>query len=278
MNIIHKEGSFQGKNGTKIYYQFWKPDKPKAVIIIAHGIGEYSGRYSHVGDHFANEGIAIYALDHRGHGLSEGHRGHVDSFDDYLQDLDTFFGIVKGMEKVKKTFLLGHSMGGTIAIAYALKQPKKMNGMILSSPGLKLASPLDPALVKQIEALSQSNPTQDLPNGLDSKGLSHDPAVCEAYDKDPQVFKTITARWAVEYFNAMQSLLKNASKLEVPTLLLVAGDDKLVDPNGEREFAKSVKEKDFKMIVFPNFYHELFNEVEKQKVFDAVDAWLKPRI
>jgi alpha-beta hydrolase superfamily lysophospholipase len=277
MKITHKEGNFQGKNGTKIYYQFWKPDKPKAAIIIAHGFAEYSGRYQHVADHFANEGIAVYALDHRGHGKSEGHRGHVDSFDDYLADLDTFFGIVKGMEKGKKIFLLGHSMGGTIAIAYALKQPKKMVGLILSSPWLK-NTPLDPEIVKQIVALSKTNPEQDLPNPVDPKNISHDPAVVNAYDKDPLVFKTITCREVVEVAMAHENDIKNAGNLTVPTLHMYAGADKVVDLEGSKEFAKGVKEKDYKLIPFPNFFHELFNEVEKQKVFDAVDAWLKTRI
>ncbi|WXG41093.1 MAG: lysophospholipase [Candidatus Freyarchaeum deiterrae] len=278
MKITHKDGNFEGKNGTKIYYQLWKPDKVKDAMIISHGYAEYSGRYPHVGDHFANEGIAVYALDHRGHGLSEGHRGHIDSFDDYLADLDTFFGIVKGMEKGKKIFLLGHSMGGTIAIAYALKQPKKMNGLILSSPWLKTASPPDPELVKQIVALSQSNPTQDLPAPVEPKNISHDPVVVNAYDKDPMVFRTLTARFIVEIFTACENDIKNAGKLVVPTLHMYAGADKVVDPDGSKEFAKGVKEKDYKVIVFPDFYHELFNEVEKQKVFDAVDTWLKPRL
>ncbi|MEM3586721.1 MAG: alpha/beta hydrolase, partial [Candidatus Jordarchaeaceae archaeon] len=263
---------------VKIYYQFWKPDKVKAVIIIAHGFAEYSGRYKHVAEHFANQGIAVYALDHRVHGLSEGHRGHVDSFEDYLADLDTFFDMVKKLEKGKKIFLLGHSMGGTIAIAYALKYPKKMKGLILSSPWLKTANPPDPELTKQIVALSQSNPTQDLPNPIDPKNLSHDTAVCEAYDKDPLVFKTLTAKFIVEVFTALENNIKNAGKLAVPTLLMYAGADKVVDPDGSKEFAKGVKIKDFKVVVFPEMYHEIFNEVEKQKVFETVDAWLKPRI
>ncbi|MGQ9720943.1 MAG: lysophospholipase [Candidatus Jordarchaeum sp.] len=278
MKIIHKEGKFDGKGGIKLYYQFWKPEQVKAVMVAAHGLAEYSERYTHVADHFANEGIAFYALDHRGHGLSEGIRGYIDSFDDYLDDLDTFIDMVKQSEKGKKIILLGHSLGGTIAIAYALKNPKKINYLILSSPGLKLASELDPELVKAILELSKNNPTQELPNQIDPYNLSHDKQLCEKYDKDPLVFKTITARFAVEFFTTMEDLLKNADKLKVPTLLLVAGDDKLVSPEGSKEFAKRVKEKDFKMKIYDGFYHELFNEVEKEKVFKDVDAWLKTRI
>lgn len=278
MKITHEEGKFDGKGGTKIYYQFWKPEKVKAVVLGVHGLAEYTGRYTHVADHFANEEIAFYALDHRGHGLSEGVRGHIDSFDDYLDDLDTFLEMVKEKEPGKKIFLLGHSLGGTISIAYALKHPEKIDGLILSSPGLKLATELDPELVKAITELSKSNPTQELPNEIDPYTLSHDKEICEKYDNDPLVFKTITARFSTEFFTTMEKLIENAGKLKVPTLLLVAGDDKLVNPEGSKEFAERVKEKDFKMIIYDGFYHELFNEVEKQKVFKEVDDWLKPRI
>ncbi|MFB0561489.1 MAG: lysophospholipase [Candidatus Lokiarchaeia archaeon] len=278
MKITNEEGKFDGKGGTKIYYQFWKPEKAKAVVLGVHGLAEYTGRYTHVADHFANEEIAFYALDHRGHGLSEGVRGHIDSFDDYLDDLDTFLEIVKEKEPGKKIFLLGHSLGGTISIAYTLKHPEKIDGLILSSPGLKLATELDPELIKAIEELSKSNPTQELPNEIDPYNLSHDKEICEKYDKDPLVFKTITARFGTEFVSTMEKLIENAGMLKVPTLLLVAGDDKLVNPEGSKEFAERVTEKDFKMIIYDGFYHELFNEVEKEKVFREVDDWLKPRI
>ncbi|MEX2705869.1 MAG: lysophospholipase [Candidatus Freyrarchaeum guaymaensis] len=278
MRILHEEGNFKGKGGTKIYYQFWRPEEVRAVIVGVHGLAEYSGRYAHVADHFANEGIAFYALDHRGHGLSEGILGYVDAFDDYIDDLDTFVDLVREREKGKKLFLLGHSLGGTISIAYAMKHPEKIDGLILSSPGLKLAVELDPELMKAIMELSESNPTQEIPNQIDPYVLTHDRAVCEKYDKDPLVFKTITARFATEFFTTMEKLLEDAEKLQVPTLLLVAGDDKLVNPEGSKEFAEKVKQKDFQIKIYDGFYHELLNEVEKEKVFQDIDAWLELRI
>jgi acylglycerol lipase len=277
MKTIHEEGEFKGKGGTKIYYQFWKPEKVKAAIVGVHGAAEYSGRYAHVADHFASEGLAFYALDHRGHGLSEGIRGHVERFDDYVEDLDVFVGMVRAWEKGKKVFLLGHSLGGTISLAYAMKFPKKIDGMILSSPGLKPADEVPAEFVKTIMEFSESNPTQEIPNEVDPYALSHDREVCEKYSKDPLVFKTVTARFAAEFLATTEKLMENASKLRVPTLLMVGGDDKLVDPEGSREFARRVALKDFEIKVYDGFYHELLNEVMKEKVFRDVDAWLKPR-
>jgi acylglycerol lipase len=278
MKITHDEGEFKGKGGTKIYYQSWKPENVKAAMVGVHGQAEYSGRYTHVADHFATEGIAFYALDHRGHGFSEGIRGHVDRFDDYVEDLDVFVRMVRAWQKGKKVFLLGHSLGGTISMTYAMKVPKRIDGMILSSPGLKPAVEVPPEFVKTLMEFSESNPTQELPNDVDPYVLSHDREVCEKYSKDPLVFKTVTARFATEFLVTTEKLMENAGKLRVPTLLMVGGDDKLVDPEGSKEFARRVSLKDFEIKVYDGFYHELFNEVEKEKVFRDVDAWLKPRI
>jgi acylglycerol lipase len=277
LKIIHDEGEFRGKGGTKIYYQFWKPEKVRAAMVGVHGAAEYSGRYAHVGGHFANEAIAFYALDHRGHGLSEGIRGHIDRFDDYVEDLDVFVDMVKNREKGKKVFLLGHSLGGTISITYAMKYPKKIDGLILSSPGLKPAVEVPPEFAKTVMEFSKSNPSQEIPNEVDPYALSHDKDVCEKYSKDPLVFKTVTARFAAEFLATTKKLMESAGKLRVPTLLMVGGDDKLVDPEGSKEFAKRVTLKDFEIKVYDGFYHELFNEIGKEKVFHDVDAWLKPR-
>jgi alpha-beta hydrolase superfamily lysophospholipase len=277
VTIVHEEGRFDGKSGTKIYYQSWKPEKVEAAVVGVHGAAEYSGRYAHVARHFGSARIAFYALDHRGHGLSEGVRGHVDHFDDYVEDLDVFVGMVKAWEKRKKVFLLGHSLGGTISIAYALKHPKKIDGMILSSPGLKPAVEVPPEFVKTVMEFSKGNPTKEIPNEVDPYALSHDKEVCEEYSKDPLVFKTVTARFAAEFLAITEKLMENAGKLRVPTLLLAGGDDKLVDPGGSKEFARRVTLKDFEVKVYEGFYHELFNEVGKEKVFRDVDAWLKPR-
>ncbi|MBS7287218.1 MAG: lysophospholipase [Candidatus Freyarchaeota archaeon] len=278
MKVVHEEGMIEGKGGLKIYYQTWRPESVKAVMVVAHGLAEYSGRYKHVAEHFANKGIAFYALDHRGHGLSEGDRGYVDSFDDYVEDLDTFINMVKEKEKGKKLILLGHSMGGTIALLYVLKSPRKINYLILSSPALRLASDIDAGTMKMLEELAKTNPKQEIPSQIDPYTLSHDKKICEAYANDPLVFKTITAKFAVEFVRAMNKVLENADKLEVPTLLLVAGEDKLVNPKGSIELAEKVKQKDFTMKVYDGMYHEILNELEKEKVLKDIDEWLKTKI
>jgi alpha-beta hydrolase superfamily lysophospholipase len=150
--------------------------------------------------------------------------------------------------------------------------------MIVSSPLLKPAMDIPPDLEKMVRNMANSNPSQSIPNPIDPNILSHDKKVCDKYAKDPMVFKTMTAKWATEFFAKGDELIANAGNLRVPTLLMLAGSDKLVKTEASKEFAKKVTEKDFQLKIYDGFYHELFNEVEKEKVFRDVDAWLKPRI
>jgi acylglycerol lipase len=118
----HQEGHFKGLQNLELYYQGWLPDgDPTAVLFVVHGLAEHSGRYGNVVDYFVPRGYAIYALDHRGHGRSEGARVYVERFTDYLDDLKTFFDMVRGWHPDRKIFMVGHSMGGTIGLAYAAR-------------------------------------------------------------------------------------------------------------------------------------------------------------
>ena len=144
----HKEGKFKGYKGLSLYYQCWLPDKsPKAVLLVAHGLAEHSGRYKNLVNYFVPKGYAVYALDHRGHGKSEGTRSYVGRFSDYLADLKTFFDKVRKEHRDAKIFLVGHSMGGTIAVAYAIEHQKELAGIILSGALLTAIGGVSPVLL-----------------------------------------------------------------------------------------------------------------------------------
>jgi alpha-beta hydrolase superfamily lysophospholipase len=221
---------FEADDNLTIFYRHRPADNEVARMVIAHGLGEHSGRYTHVIDVIVNLGISVWAIDHRGHGQSEGKRGHIESIDQYLVDLQKLINIAKtDMPAEMKFFLLGHSMGGLIVLNSVEKYPEIADGVIASSPGL--GSGMKVPLIKGTAAkiLSRLWPALTFDNELDSSFLSHDKQVVKAYDNDPLVHRNITARWFTEFFNAMEQTKSDASKITMPVLMQVAGDDRLFD-------------------------------------------------
>jgi acylglycerol lipase len=134
----HIEGNYKGQKNLMLYYQGWLPEQsPKAILLIVHGLGEHSGRYKNVVEYFVPKGYAVYSFDQRGHGRSEGARCYVDRFPDYITDLHTFVTMVRDFHPGTKLFLVGHSIGGTIATAYATQYQDGLAGLVLSGAGLK---------------------------------------------------------------------------------------------------------------------------------------------
>jgi len=274
----HREGRFNGEHGTEIYYQSWTPvGKPKAILVLAHGIGEHSGRYAHVADYFARMDYAFWACDHRGHGKSGGKRGHVSSFDEYLADLHRLAQIARESTPALKTFLIGHSLGGPFAPRYAQKYRGELAGLILSGPAFrdKVASPAKILLAK---AISPIIPTFTAKTGLDPSLISRDREVVRKYVEDPMVHGVATARWYTEYRRAQDEAMRAASKLVLPTLILQGGADGIVDASATSEFFRKLASPDKTLRVYDGFYHEVLNEPGKESVLRDMDAWLTARI
>lgn len=275
---IHDSGSFEGVGGLKIYFQFFKPKKYRGVIIYAHDSGEHSGRYIRVIEHFIDKGFAFYGLDHRGHGKSEGKRGHIDSMGDYVHDLWTFINIVRKRESDKKHFLLGHSMGGLIGICLVEEHPGLVDGVIVTSLPLKMRveiSGLRELIGKQ---LSMCWPKYSLSNEFDPIYLSHDKDVIKKYMEDKLVHNKVTARFFAEMTAAMRSAMEKAENIKTPFLILHAGEDEIADPEGSVEFFDRLGSSDKKLIVYEGFFHEILNEVDRQLVYRDIEKWLKPRV
>lgn len=269
-------GIFAGVNNAQIHYQSWKADNPRGVIVIAHGLGEHSGRYDNLVKIMQDDGVSFYALDHRGHGRSEGKRGHVGSFSEYTEDLKTLFRLVQKENQAVPVILLGHSMGGVIAFQYALKYPQDISGLILSSAGLIPAGEL-PIWKKLLAGvLSKIVPSLAMSNGLNSSDLSHDQAVVDAYVNDPLVHDRVSSRWFVEFTRAGMESLRRASELSMPLLVIHGADDKIVDFRGSKEVMANASSLDKKFYLFEGLFHETMNEVspEKEKVVNSIRDWI----
>jgi len=275
------ESFFIGEGGLKIFYRRYQANPEKARMVIAHGLGEHSGRYGNVVERLLPEGISVWALDHRGHGQSDGTRGHVFAFFQYVAELSKLvemasYGIAEGV----KVFLLGHSLGGLIALRFAADFSKMVDGVIVSSPALGLPGDLPAVKAFVGRIMSAIWPTFSLANELDVPKICHDEGVVCAYRDDPLVHDRVTARWFTEFLSAMEAANHSATEIKVPLLMQLAGDDHLTNVDASTSFFDALGSDDKTLYVYDGLYHEIYNEREEQRkqVLDDLDAWLLKHI
>ena len=271
----HKEGFFNGIGSLELYHQCWLPeDKPEAVLLIVHGLGEHCGRYENVVNHFVPKGYVVYAFDHPGHGRSQGPRLFVNSFNDFINNLKLFFDKVRQWQSGKKIFLVGHSMGGLITAAYLLKYQHELAGAVISAPAVKVSDNLSKIAIFAAKIISKILPKAGIQQ-LDAQGISSDPEVVKAYINDPLVYnKKVTARLGAELITAMEIIADNVEKIILPVIILQGGADTLVDPGGARMLQEKAGSKDKTLHIYDGFFHEVFNEPDHSKVLNDVAIWL----
>jgi acylglycerol lipase len=276
----HNVGTFIGKGGVEVFFQSWIVKKPKGVVVIAHGLGEHSGRYSNIIEKLNGKGISFYALDHRGHGRSGGKRGHIMSFMEYVYDLKLLIDFVKMDNERLPLILLGHSMGGVISIKYALAYPEDVSGLILSSAGLVTVLEVPKWKESLGRFFSRNMPGLTMPSGLPPEFISRDSAVVEAYKNDPLVHDKVSSRWFTEFTNSAKECLSRASELNMPLLLFHGIDDKLVDYRGTERVYEAAASKDKTLYLFEGLYHETMNELpeDRNRVLDVVGKWILKRV
>lgn len=269
------EGSIAGVDGIRLAWHAWEAKVTRAALVVVHGHGEHGSRYHEFARRMAAGGISTYALDLRGHGLSDGRRGHTPSFDVFLQELDRFRREVDGLAgRSLPTFLLGHSMGGLIALRYQQEYAGRFNGAVIVSPWLATAMRLPRVKVAASNVLSKLLPAMPFRTGLDPAHLSRDPAVVARYREDPLVHSRITPRLFTEVSTAMGLALQRRDRLRPPLLILLAGDDRVVDADRALRFANSIAADDTTVRMFDGAYHELLNEVNRVEVHRLVRDWV----
>lgn len=271
----HIEGTFKGVSNSCNYYQAWLPSgEVRAVLLVVHGLGEHSGRYMNVVNHLVPRGYAVYALDHVGHGKSEGPREVIERFDDYITPLTTYHNMVKGWQPGKPVFLLGHSMGGLIAAYYLLDHQADFKGAIISAPSIKVGDSISPFMIMMGKILSTIAPRAGI-LALDASYISRDEAVVTAYTNDPLVFHGKTpARLAAEMLKAMQRVTAELNKIALPFIALQGCDDKLVEAVGAQMLYERASSTDKVIKMYQGMYHEVFNEPDRAMVLNDVEMWL----
>ena len=272
------QGSFAGARGLKIAWRSWLPeDEPRAVVVIAHGAGEHIGRYEHVAARLVSERYAVYGLDHRGHGLSEGPRALVDRLSYTIADLDHFVALATGQHPGPDVFLLGHSMGGCISVQYAISHQDRLHGLLLSGPLAALDAAPAPVRV-MASVLSALAPKLPLFR-VDPSLVSRDPAVVKAYQDDPLVYHgKLPVRTISELAGAVSSFPATVGAITVPTLIMYGTEDKLAPPAGSVMLSERIAATDTTLIPYQGLYHEILNEPEQQQVMDDMCAWLSAHV
>jgi acylglycerol lipase len=279
MPWISEAGSFPGLDRVMLYEQWWRPEQePKAGIVLVHGLAEHSGRYLSVVDHLSQHGYAVDTFDLRGHGKSNGVPILVNSFDDYLTDLDVFLDRVRARLPGKPLFLLGHSMGGAITALFAICHQPQVRGIILSAPSVKISSDVSPILQKASSALACILPRLKTMK-IKHRHISRDPAVVEAYDGDPLVYrKGILLKTGSELVKATKRIRSRAQEFSLPVLILQGTRDKLADPDINKWFYETISSSDRTLKLYEGLYHEVMNEPEKEQVLQDIITWLDAHV
>jgi len=271
------EGTLAGTDGLELYRRCWlQAGEPRARVVITHGAGEHLARYEHVAERLSSVGYEVHAYDHRGHGRSQGKRADIGRMDSAVADLRSMIALVRSERPERRLFLLGHSMGGCIALEYALRHQEEIDGLILSSPlaSLNAASAATRALSKLVGSL--------LPRlgvyAVDTDLVSRDPAVVRDYERDPLVFHgKLPARTVGQLTRSIESFPDRLPGLTVPLLVFHGRGDRITEPAGSELVHARAGSADKEIVLFDHLYHETLNEPERGQVLDRVVAWLDAR-
>ncbi|MGW2662758.1 alpha/beta hydrolase [Nocardia tengchongensis] len=270
-------GEFQGAGG-RVFWQAWLPDtEPRAVAVIVHGYAEHSGRYAHVAQRLTESGFAVYALDHTGHGKSEGARANIGSLDTAADNVRTMLATATGRHPGLPKFVIGHSMGGLTTAYFATRDQPEVTGLVLSAPAIDIEAG------NAVQRLAAPLVAKYLPNvpvvKLDSKLVSRDPEVVRAYDEDPLVHHGgVPARTAGEMLRAGEFVKAHLDRLTAPLLVQHGNADGLASPTGTDKVERDAASKDKTVIRYDGLYHEIYNEPEQDKVLTDLVNWLDAHV
>ncbi len=270
-----QEFDLQTRDGIRLYAQEWSPEShPAGVVCLVHGLGEHSGRYTHLADFLNRNGYTLIAFDLRGHGKSPGIRGHTPSFEAYMQDIDGILEEARKRHPQLPLFLYGHSLGGMLVLNYALRRKPQLSGVIATGPGLRTALEEQPLKIAFAKIMGSVFPALCLPSGLDVDLLSRDPEVVRRYKSDPFVHEMASLGFARHSLKAIDWVFAHAAEFNLPLLIMHGAADQIAYCKGSQEFASRVLAP-HTLKIWNGLYHEIHNEPEQGEVFKELLGWLE---
>jgi len=278
--VRHREFEWTGCEDTKLFARAWLPEREvRRVVFVSHGLAEHGGRYEDLAAHLVAGGNAVYALDHRGHGRSGGPRANIGRFAHVVSDLGTSLGRAQREHPGAPLVLLGHSMGGAIALACALRHPDSVRCLVLSAPALAAGEAVPPFKAWLVRLLSRVAPNTGALT-LPAAAVSRDPAVVQAYESDPLVYRgAVPARTLVELLGAMQGFPEVVPRLKMPVLVQHGTGDQLVPLAATRPLYEQLGSRAQRTLrVYEGLFHEIYNEPERGQVIADLDEWLAAQL
>ena len=270
--------SIDSSENISVFTRIESPRQPRACIVISHGFGEHSGRYEKLAQRLGELNLVVVRYDLRGHGRSQGKRGHASSYDMYLSDLGHAIDLARERHPGLPTFIFGHSMGGALVLNYAIRRPDKLSGVIASAPWLRLA--FSPPAWKNWLAhrIARVLPSFSMPTNLDLSKLSHDPEVKRSIEADSLTNSVMTAAAYVGLVAAGEYALAHAATLKLPLLLMQGTADAITDIRASETFFATAGSTDKTFKPWPGMYHETLNEIDSAPVYQTLVDWLEQRL
>jgi len=277
--VQHEQGEFRGVRDTRLYWQSWAAgDKPLAVLVLVHGFGEHSGRYRYLVEGLCAAGIAVNAFDLRGHGKSGGRRGHVVSMADYRADLSVCLAQAAAGFPGIPSFVFGHSMGSLLVLDYVLRHPQGLAGVIISGAGMEPAGVATPAVVFLARVLAAVWPVFPLRLPVEAADLSRDEAEVAAYRNDPLIHNVSTTRLANELLKTIDWIKTHPQDLQLPILMVHGGADRVNRPSGSQDFIARVNFPDKRLLLYPDSFHEVHNDLDRDRELTDMIRWLREHL
>lgn len=276
--MLHVEGQFTGQDGLALYYQRWSPENPsKAMLGLVHGLGSHSGWFDNLAQRLVAQGYGVYGYDLRGHGHSAGQRGYINDWSEFRGDLVAFQRLMQSESPTQPLFMLGHSLGGVIALDYVLQHPKALSGLITMAPAIGPVG-ISPVKLAIGKILSRLWPRFTLNSGIAPNSGSHDPAIVVAYANDPLRHRKGTARLVTEYFKTTHFIHSHLQALTLPTLILHGSHDVVALPESGRRFFEAILSEDKEYREYTGGYHDLHNDDCAPKVVLDITHWLDRQV
>ncbi len=273
------EGYFASTDGTRLYWsQLLPDDEPKAFIGFVHGYADHSGRYEKPFEAFVKQGFAVLAFDYRGHGKSDGPRGDVKQWSDYLDDLGVFYKRLREAAGDKPTFLMAHSNGALISTHFLASNPQGLKGAVLVGPFYALALAVNPIKLFAARFLARLAPGLNMANELDASMLSRDTEWQLESAQDTLRFGTTTPRWFIETKGAQERLAGLGAKLTLPVYMTAGGADAIISLPAVKAFFDTIASTDKTLVINDGHRHETLMEVGREQVWDGISSWISAHL